>query len=203
MTAKLILLFLLITIVFECRAANDYSYDDYEEIPGASSSTTENSSSTLISLLNNDEADDQRRLENDVLMEKEQLDVMSTTFRKAINKIKMKHKRIDMIFLVDSSSSVGKENFANEISFVKRLLSDFNVSFNYTRVALVTFSSRSKIVSANQCDSVDLFNKTFRQRLFTSIKYPTRRQKTTNASCSTIRFQTLLTPEVEQTRIVL
>jgi CUB/sushi domain-containing protein len=84
-------------------------------------------------------------MENDVI--KEQLDTMSNTFRNNVNKLKMKHKRIEMVFLVDSSSSVGKENFANEISFVKRLLSDFNVSFNYTRVALITFSSRSKIVS--------------------------------------------------------
>lgn len=145
MTVKLILIFLLITNV--CHAS-DYSFEEYEEIPDASSSTAETSSTTLISVLtNDDEDDDLRRHENDVLLEKEQLDVMSAAFRKSINKLKMKHKRIEMIFLVDSSSSVGKENFANEISFVKRLLSDFNVSFNHTRVALITFSSRSKIVS--------------------------------------------------------
>lgn len=147
MTVKLILMFVLITNVLVCRASTDYpTYDDYEEIPDTASSTTQKSS-TAISLLFEDDESERKKMENDVI--KEQLDVMSNTFRKIVNKLKMKHKRIEMVFLVDSSSSVGKENFVNEISFVKRLLSDFNVSFNYTRVALITFSSRSKIVSLN------------------------------------------------------
>jgi hypothetical protein len=130
----------------------DYSYDEYEEISEApvvsSSTTTTTEKISLNVIIDVDKEDEERRkMENDVI--KTQLDVMSNTFRKIINKIKMKHKKIDMVFLVDSSSSVGRENFGNEISFVKRLLSDFNVSFNYTRVALITFSSRSKIVSKN------------------------------------------------------
>lgn len=145
MTVKLILMLVLITNVFVCHASTDYSYDDYEEIPDTSPSSAAKASTTLISLINDDEDEDRQKTENDVI--KDRLEAMSNTFRKIINKIKMKHKRIEMVFLVDSSSSVGKENFANEISFVKRLLSDFNVSFNYTRVALITFSSRSKIVS--------------------------------------------------------
>lgn len=147
MTVKLILMLLLITNVFVCRASTDYSYDDYEEIPDASSTTTQRASTFVINPLPSDDDDDdeRRKMENDII--KEHLDVMSNTFRRIVNKLKLKHKKIEMVFLVDSSSSVGKENFANEISFVKRLLSDFNVSFNYTRVALITFSSRSKIVS--------------------------------------------------------
>lgn len=126
----------------------DYSYDDYEEIPEAPALSPVATTTTGKSLLlddNNIDDEASRQAENDVI--KSQLDAMSNVFRKVITKIKMKFKRIDMVFLVDSSSSVGKENFENEISFVKRLLSDFNVSFNYTRVALITFSSRSKIVS--------------------------------------------------------
>jgi hypothetical protein len=140
MTVKLILTLLLITNV--CRASTDYSYDDDEENPvvAIEISTTQRA---LVPEIEDDE--ERNKIENDVI--KERLDVMSSVFRRIITKIKMKNKRIEMIFLVDSSSSVGKENFANEISFVKRLLSDFNVSFNYTRVALITFSSRSKIVS--------------------------------------------------------
>lgn len=147
MTVKLILMFLLITNVFVRRAsATDYSYEDDEEIPDKSSTTTtEKASTSLLNLLPEIDDEDRAKMENDVI--KEQLDTMSGTFRRIVNKIKMKHKRIEMVFLVDSSSSVGKENFLNEINFVKRLLSDFNVSFNYTRVALITFSSRSKIVS--------------------------------------------------------
>lgn len=135
---------LLITNVFVCRASTDYSYDDDEEVPNESHEIVKSTTTQRVLITDEDE-DERNKIENDVI--KERLDVMSSTFRKIINKIKMKHKRIEMIFLVDSSSSVGKENFANEISFVKRLLSDFNVSFNYTRVALITFSSRSKIVS--------------------------------------------------------
>jgi Mg-chelatase subunit ChlD len=138
------------------QEAGDYSYDDgdYEEIPKAPATTASLliATTTEKSLIGaTDESDnsvfdeERRKAENDVI--KTQLDTMSNTFRKIITKIKMKHKRIDMVFLVDASSSVGKENFENEIGFVKRLLSDFNVSFNYTRVGLITFSSRSKIVS--------------------------------------------------------
>lgn len=142
MSVKLILMFLLITNVCFCRTSTDYAYDDYEEIPDAVSSATPKATSVISLLPSSDE--NQSAEGNDF---KEQLDSMSSTFRKIVNKMKIKHKKIEMMFLVDSSSSVGKENFASEISFVKRLLSDFNVSFNYTRVALVTFSSRSKIVS--------------------------------------------------------
>lgn len=148
MTVKLILMFVLITSFFVSRASTDYSYDDYEEIPDSSPSTKERTSTMSHHFLPNDADDEQTKTENDIETVKEQLEAMSNTFRKIFTKIKMKHKKIEMVFLVDSSSSVGKENFANEISFVKRLLSDFNVSFNYTRVALITFSSRSKIVSA-------------------------------------------------------
>lgn len=148
MTVKLILMVVLITSVLVCHASTDYSYDDYQEIPDTSPSSAAKTSTTPINLINDEDDEDRQNTENDNVI-KDRLDAMSNTFRKIINKIKMKHKRIEMVFLVDSSSSVGKENFANEISFVKRLLSDFNVSFNYTRVALITFSSRSKIVSDN------------------------------------------------------
>lgn len=66
--------------------------------------------------------------------------------KSTINRIRQKHKKIDIVFLIDSSSSVGKTNFRNEIQFVVKFLSDFNVSYNYTRVAIVTFSSHEKIV---------------------------------------------------------
>lgn len=143
MSVKLILMFLLTMNVFVCRASTDYSYDDDEENPVEADAALKTATTQRILIAKEDD-EERNKIENDVI--KEQMDVMSSTFRRIITKIKMKHKRIEMIFLVDSSSSVGKENFANEISFVKRLLSDFNVSFNYTRVALITFSSRSKIV---------------------------------------------------------
>lgn len=56
------------------------------------------------------------------------------------------NKQIDIIFLVDSSTSVGKHNFVEEIKFVKKLLSDFTVDSNHTRVSVITFSSRERVI---------------------------------------------------------
>lgn len=149
MKSELILIILILIIRHNLgqEITVDYSYDDYEEIPATPLSPAEITTTTTgNSIIYDDKHDeDARQAEKDVI--KSQLDAMSNVFRKVITKIKMKYKKIDMVFLVDSSSSVGKENFENEISFVKRILSDLNVSFNYTRVALITYSSRSKIVS--------------------------------------------------------
>lgn len=87
-------------------------------------------------------------LKNENSVIKVKVDRLSGSFKKNVEKIKMKHKRVDIVFLIDASSSVGKTNFISEIKFVKKLLSDFNVSYNYTRVAVITFSSQKKIVSS-------------------------------------------------------
>ena len=63
------------------------------------------------------------------------------------------NKQIDIIFLVDSSTSVGKHNFVDEIKFVKQLLSDFTVDVTHTRVSVITFSSRERVV--RQIDYLD------------------------------------------------
>lgn len=76
------------------------------------------------------------------------VETLSKVFKKSVQKIRQKTKRMDIVFLIDSSSSVGKKNFHSELKFVKKFLSDFNVSYNHTRVAIVTFSSQGKIVSA-------------------------------------------------------
>lgn len=79
--------------------------------------------------------------------ETSKVEILSDTFKNNINKIKSLYKKVDIVFLIDASSSVGKNNFLSEIKFVKKLLSDFTVSYNYTRVAVVTFSSQGKVVS--------------------------------------------------------
>lgn len=71
----------------------------------------------------------------------------SETFKSSITKLKKGHKKIDLVFLIDSSSSVGKSNFQSEIKFVKKVLADFTVSYNNTRVGIVSFSSVGKVVS--------------------------------------------------------
>ena len=52
----------------------------------------------------------------------------------------------DLVFLVDSSASVGAENFYNEIKFIRKLLADFTVSYNTTRVVVVTYSSVNQVI---------------------------------------------------------
>ena len=49
--------------------------------------------------------------------------------------------KVELIFLIDSSGSVGEEHFIDELKFVKKLLADFTVDKNNTRVSVVTFSS--------------------------------------------------------------
>ncbi|KAK7100185.1 sushi, von Willebrand factor type A, EGF and pentraxin domain-containing protein 1-like isoform X2 [Littorina saxatilis] len=56
------------------------------------------------------------------------------------------NKQVDLVFLVDSSASVGGVDFREEIKFVRKLLADFTVDINTTRVAVITFSSREKVV---------------------------------------------------------
>lgn len=172
-----------------CENSTDYSYDDFdEEIPGAKI-TTESTESTKSTTPQPDIHIDASMGEEKGVNDEDEdqlvhLEKMSNTFKRIVNKYKLKHKKLEIIFLIDASSSVGKENFENEISFVKRLLSDFNVSYNYTRVALITFSSKSKIVSYynNSCTSFLTFL-TPNYRLCMSIKFRIHLKTTTNAFC--------------------
>ncbi|XP_063230514.1 sushi, von Willebrand factor type A, EGF and pentraxin domain-containing protein 1-like [Bacillus rossius redtenbacheri] len=52
---------------------------------------------------------------------------------------------VELVFLVDASSSVGEQNFASELRFVKKLLADFTVSVNDTRVAVITYASKDQV----------------------------------------------------------
>ena len=49
---------------------------------------------------------------------------------------------VDLIFLIDSSASVGRTDFQNELRFVRKLLSDFTVDNNHTQISVITFSSK-------------------------------------------------------------
>ncbi|OCU00923.1 sushi, von Willebrand factor type A, EGF and pentraxin domain-containing protein 1 isoform X1 [Xenopus laevis] len=66
-------------------------------------------------------------------------------FKKNIRRLREKSQSLDLVFLVDESSSVGHSNFVNELRFVKKLLSDFPVVPSATRVAIVTFSSKTNV----------------------------------------------------------
>lgn len=78
---------------------------------------------------------------------KSKVEVLGEVLKSRISALRIAPiKEVELIFLVDSSASVGAENFFNELKFVKKLLADFTVSYNYTRVAVVTFSSKSRVV---------------------------------------------------------
>ncbi|KAK8726504.1 hypothetical protein OTU49_010282 [Cherax quadricarinatus] len=84
-------------------------------------------------------------LENEII--KSKVEVLGEILKHHVQSLRqVPNQKIELVFLVDSSASVGAENFFNEIKFVKKLLADFAVSYNQTRVAVITFSSKSKVI---------------------------------------------------------
>lgn len=80
-------------------------------------------------------------------IEKSKVDVLGSVLKKQVESLrKTKNKELELVFLIDSSASVGAENFFNELKFVKKLLADFTVEYNATRVSVITFSSRNRVV---------------------------------------------------------
>lgn len=77
---------------------------------------------------------------------KSKVEVLGGVFKRSIDALKAWGK-LDMIFLIDASSSVGQENFVSELKFVKKLLSDVTVDYDHTRIAIVTYSSKGNVVS--------------------------------------------------------
>ena len=66
------------------------------------------------------------------------------------------NRKVELIFVIDSSSSVGKHDFTNELNFVKKLLSDFTVDTNNTRVSVITFSNKNRVLrQVDHMTSVD------------------------------------------------
>ncbi len=54
-------------------------------------------------------------------------------------------KQSDLIFLLDSSASIGHKNFISFLRFIKRLIENFNISYNGTRIAIISFSSKEQV----------------------------------------------------------
>lgn len=71
---------------------------------------------------------------------------LGRAFKRQVRQLREKSDRLELVFLVDESSSVGQANFLSELRFVKKLLSDFPVVATATRVAIVTFSSKNHVV---------------------------------------------------------
>uniref|UniRef100_A0ABM5FRU3 Sushi, von Willebrand factor type A, EGF and pentraxin domain-containing protein 1 isoform X2 n=1 Tax=Pogona vitticeps TaxID=103695 RepID=A0ABM5FRU3_9SAUR len=71
---------------------------------------------------------------------------LGRAFKGQVRRLREQSGRLELVFLVDESSSVGQANFLSELRFVKKLLSDFPVVPTATRVAIVTFSSKTHVV---------------------------------------------------------
>lgn len=122
----------------------DYEYDDESDNRIETETNGNESVSSAITQLH---------METATISNERKIDELSNALKQIIFNIRQKFKKIDIVFLLDASSSVGKLNFISELKFVTKFLSDFNVSFNYTRVALVSFSSPGKIVSQKYTNS--------------------------------------------------
>nr|XP_057922474.1 sushi, von Willebrand factor type A, EGF and pentraxin domain-containing protein 1 isoform X2 [Doryrhamphus excisus] len=72
---------------------------------------------------------------------------LGLAFKRNVRELRDKSTCLDLVFLVDESSSVGANNFGSELRFVRKMLSDFPVAAENTRVALVTFSSKTHVVT--------------------------------------------------------
>ncbi|GLD63208.1 sushi, von Willebrand factor type A, EGF and pentraxin domain-containing protein 1 [Lates japonicus] len=72
---------------------------------------------------------------------------LGQAFKRNVRELREKSSCLDLVFLVDESSSVGANNFLSELKFVRKMLSDFPVAPEDTRVALVTFSSKTHVVT--------------------------------------------------------
>lgn len=78
---------------------------------------------------------------------KSKVDTLGPVLKRHIQALRrVSNKKVDIIFLVDSSSSVGRRDFEYEIKFVRKLLADFTVDSNHTRVCVITFSSKGRVL---------------------------------------------------------
>lgn len=82
-------------------------------------------------------------LENSVI--KSKVEVLGEVFKHEVDGLKSSGA-LDLVFLVDASSSIGESNFRSELKFVKKIMSDVTVDYNHTRVAIVTFGSTENVV---------------------------------------------------------
>lgn len=130
---------------------------------------------------------------DEVIAAETKVQELSAVLKSTIHNIRQQYKKLDIVFLIDSSSSVGKSNFRSELRFVIKFLSDFNVSFNYTRVSIVTFSSQEKIVCS--CfypnSKLFIFNVFNWKRYVMLIISRKQVQKMINANCSISKCQQL------------
>ncbi|XP_055886163.1 sushi, von Willebrand factor type A, EGF and pentraxin domain-containing protein 1-like [Biomphalaria glabrata] len=81
-----------------------------------------------------------------VNFEKAKVETLGDIFKRHVQQLRhTPNKMVELVFLIDSSGTVGRSYFYEEVRFVRYLLSDFTVDVNTTRVSVITFSSPNKI----------------------------------------------------------
>jgi hypothetical protein len=106
----------------------------------------------VLSIQNNDDTDDISnesvfRRTDEQIASKSKVDKLGPVLKRHIQALRqVSNKKVDIVFLVDSSASVGPRDFEYEIKFVRKLLADFTVDSNHTRVCVITFSSKKRVL---------------------------------------------------------
>ena len=54
-------------------------------------------------------------------------------------------KKIDLLFILDRSGSIGKNNFKYAINFIAGLVKHFSISPSTTKVALISYATTVKV----------------------------------------------------------
>ncbi|XP_066591150.1 sushi, von Willebrand factor type A, EGF and pentraxin domain-containing protein 1-like isoform X2 [Prorops nasuta] len=73
------------------------------------------------------------------------IDFLSSILKSQVDRLRSRTELVELVFLVDASDSIGKDNFRSELDFVRKLLADFTVKPSATRVALVAFAGKKNI----------------------------------------------------------
>ncbi len=74
---------------------------------------------------------------------------------------------LDLVFLVDSSGSIGEANFNKQKKFIKALVRDLKISQSQTRVALVKFSTKvEKLIDFSNETSNVILNEAINEMVF-------------------------------------
>lgn len=55
-------------------------------------------------------------------------------------------RRYNLIFVIDSSGSIGAENYKNNFIFVERFLGGYQIAEDKTKVALITYGSSVRLI---------------------------------------------------------
>ncbi|CAB3367991.1 Hypothetical predicted protein [Cloeon dipterum] len=99
------------------------------------------------------------------VMKGPRVEVLGEVLRERLHTLLGRSASLDLIFLIDASSSVGPDNFASELRLVRKMLAGLQVSALRTRVAVVTFASEA-VTHVDSVSETPGFDAGFRQKCY-------------------------------------